>query len=110
MNRSMGVLRTVPREGGAPGALSAGGALPHTETCRRFTTDDARQLLDRLRSPLPNASRIGAGPVGGPITACARYCCAAIGLEEITARASLPDPRCPCARRAQHHREIVETN
>lgn len=65
----------------------------------RYTAEDARLLVSALRFDVPQREVTAVGSIGEPIGCRVRYCCAAVGLEVIAARAAADDPRCPCARR-----------
>lgn len=78
-----------------------------TELHDTYTAHDARRLLDALRIDLPRRDRVFAGDARPPVCAMSRYCCSAVGLEDIVARANADDPRCPCARAAGWHEEVV---
>ena len=72
-----------------------------------YTAQHARRLIDALRIDLPRRERVFAGSARPPVCAMSRYCCSAVGLEDIVARADAADPRCPCARAAGWHEELV---
>lgn len=73
-----------------------------------YTVDDARLLLAALRCAVEVPPRTFAGRAGDPVQMRSRYCCAAVGLDALIARAQMDDPRCPCARRADWHAQLVE--
>lgn len=114
---------SASKNGRAPGVSNTGGTRPNnqsdsslgdhtdngkgTNSCRRFTADDARLLVTALRRAAGDRVRVFAGRVGDPVCVRARYCCAAVGLEELIARSVEDDPRCPCAQRANWHPELV---
>lgn len=73
-----------------------------------YTVADAHQLVACLRRPVVERETCRPGPVGDPIQTTARYCCTAVGLEQLQVRAAATDPRCPCARAYGWHVELAE--
>jgi len=77
------------------------------DTGQGYTIADARCIIARLRSTPRDRYVLAARPVTEPVRARSRFCCATAGLEDLTARAVAPDPRCPCARRFGWHIEVT---
>jgi hypothetical protein len=77
------------------------------DTRQVYSAQDARCIVARLQTTARDRFVVDAGCASGPIVTRSRYCCAAVGLEVLAARAGDGDPRCPCARAAGWHRELV---
>jgi hypothetical protein len=110
----------TPRHGSAPDQMEVGGttaplharSVPATADTRqgsrrRFTLAQARRLVSGLAVPPVERTRVVCAASGPPVSGSARYCCASVGLDVLVARSQMDDPRCPCARSANWHPELV---
>lgn len=111
----------MTRHGSAPDQMEVGGttaplharSVPATADTRQgsrrqFTIAQARHLVSGLAVPPVDRTRVDCAPAGDPVCSPARYCCASVGLDVLISRAQMGDPRCPCARTANWHPELVE--